>query len=107
MALIIGNTNARYSSEPDVFGKICISAKTGEGVDALIDAVAAAVALDRQRITIELDPDDPADAERLRWVFRHGRVVAQVTVGTRTRIDVDVPRRLVPQILPAEDPAGA
>ena len=91
-------------SEP---GRFCISAKTGEGVDALIDAVAAAVALDRQRITIELDPDDPADAERLRWVFRHGRVVAQVTVGTRTRIDVDVPRRLVPQILPAEDPAGA
>ncbi len=91
-------------SEP---GRFCISAKTGEGVDALIDAVAAAVALDRQRITIELDPDDPADAERLRWVFRHGRVVAQVTVGTRTRIDVDVPRRLVPQILPAEDAAGA
>jgi len=91
-------------SEP---GRFCISAKTGEGVDALIDAVAAAVALDRQRITIELDPDDPADAERLRWVFRHGRVVAQVTVGTRTRIDVDVPRRLVPQILPAEDVAGA
>ena len=91
-------------SEP---GRFCISAKTGEGVDALIDAVAAAVALDRQRITIELDPDDPADAERLRWVFRHGRVVAQVTVGTRTRIDVDVPRRLVPQILPAEDPTGA
>ena len=91
-------------SEP---GRFCISAKTGEGVDALIDAVAAAVALDRQRITIELDPDDPADAERLRWVFRHGRVVAQVTVDTRTRIDVDVPRRLVPQILPAEDPAGA
>ena len=91
-------------SEP---GRFCISAKTGEGVEALIDAVAAAVALDRQRITIELDPDDPADAERLRWVFRHGRVVAQVTVGTRTRIDVDVPRRLVPQILPAEDTAGA
>lgn len=91
-------------SEP---GRFCISAKTGEGVDALIDAVAAAVALDRQRITIELDPDDPADAERLRWVFRHGRVVAQVTVDTRTRIDVDVPRRLVPQILPAEDPTGA
>ncbi|MFN7979992.1 MAG: GTPase HflX [Vicinamibacterales bacterium] len=96
--------DALERSEP---GRFCISAKTGEGVEGLIEAVAAAVALDRQRITIELDPDDPADAERLRWVFRHGRVVAQVTVGSRTRIDADVPRRLVPQILPVEDSTRA
>ena len=79
-------------------GRFCISAKTGEGCAALVDAMAAAVALDRQRVTVELDPDDPADAERLRWVFRHGKVVAQVTVGRRTRIDVDVPRRLSGQL---------
>ena len=75
-------------------GRFCISAKTGEGCAPLVDAMAAAVALDRHRVTVELDPDDPADAERLRWVFRHGRVVSQVTVGRRTRIDADVPRRL-------------
>ncbi|MEP7116578.1 MAG: GTPase HflX [Acidobacteriota bacterium] len=75
-------------------GRFCISAKTGAGCAALVDAMAAAVALDRHRITVELDPDDPDDAERLRWVFRHGKVVSQVTVGRRTRIDVDVPRRL-------------
>jgi GTPase len=79
-------------------GRFCISARTGEGCDTLVEAVAAAVALDRQRITVELDPDDPADQDRLRWVFRHGRVVSQVSVGRRTRIDVDVPRRLVSQL---------
>ena len=81
--------------------RFCISAKTGEGCAALVEAMAAAVALDRQRVTVELDPDDPADAERLRWVFRHGKVVSQVTVGHRTRIDADVPRRLSGHLQPA------
>ena len=75
-------------------GRLCISARTGEGIDALVDAVAAAVALDRQRITVDLDPDDAADAERLRYLFRHGRVVSQVSVGTQMRLEVDLPRRL-------------
>ncbi len=84
-------------------GRFCISARTGEGVPALIEAMAAAVALDRQRVTVELDPDDPADAERLRWVFRHGKIVSQVTVGHRTRIDADVPRRLSAHLQPRAD----
>lgn len=79
-------------------GRVCVSAKTGEGCDGLVEMVAAAVALDRQRVTVELDPADPADAERLRWVFRYGRVVSQVTIGRRTRIEVDIPRRLVAQV---------
>lgn len=88
----------RTAIERDDPTRFAISAVTGEGVPALIDAMAAAVALDRQRVTVELDPDVPADADRLRWIFRHGRVVSQVTVGTRTRIDADVPRRLVSQL---------
>ncbi len=91
-------------SDPSRF---CISAKTGAGCAALVEAMAAAVALDRQRVTVELDPDDPADAERLRWVFRHGKVVSQVTVGRRTRIDVDVPRRLSAQLLQGAGGHGA
>ncbi len=78
--------------------RFCISARTGEGCPALVEAVAAAVALDRVLVHVELDPDDPADADRLRWIFRHGRVVSQLTVGRRTRIEADVPRRLADQL---------
>ncbi|MGE0361499.1 MAG: GTPase HflX [Vicinamibacterales bacterium] len=85
-------------------GRLCISARTGAGVAALLEAVAAAVALDRQRVTVDLDPDDPGDAERLRYLFRHGRVVSQVSTGTRMRLEVDLPRRLVGPAL--RTPAG-
>ena len=89
-------------------GRLCISAATGEGVAALLEAVTAAVALDRQRLTVDLDPDDPADAERLRYLFRHGRVVSQVSIGTRLRLEVDLPRRLAgPAARPAPGQASA
>jgi GTP-binding protein HflX len=78
-------------------GRVCISARTGEGCATLVDAVAAAVALDRQRLTVDLNPDDPADADRLRFLFRHGRVVSQVSMGQRMRLEVDLPRRLAAQ----------
>jgi GTP-binding protein HflX len=89
-------------------GRLCLSAKSGEGVEALLDAVTAAVALDRQRVTVELNQDLPADVERLRFVFRHGRVVSQVTSGSRMRLEVDLPRRLVAQVVrPAAGKASA
>jgi hypothetical protein len=30
----------------------------------------------------------------MRFLFRHGRVVSQVSVGSRMHLDVDIPRRL-------------
>jgi GTP-binding protein HflX len=75
-----------------------ISAATGEGCRDLLDAVAARLALDQQRVTITLDLGDPEQAGRLVWIYRHGRVHGQTTSDGHVQVEVDLPRRLVPQL---------
>lgn len=77
---------------------ILISAATGQGCDDLLDAVAARLALDQQRVTVTLDMGDPQQAERLGWIYRHGRVHSQTTSNGHVQVDADLPRRLVPQL---------
>ncbi|MGE3276294.1 MAG: GTPase HflX [Vicinamibacterales bacterium] len=79
-------------------GAALISAVTGEGCDALLEAVTSRLALDQQRVRIDLDMATPADAERLAWVYRHGRVLSQVTAGTRVVLEAELPRRLVDRL---------
>jgi GTP-binding protein HflX len=77
---------------------ILIAAATGEGCAELLDAVAARLALDQQRVRVSLDLADPAEADRLRWIHQHGRVHSQTSSGDRVDIEVDLPRRLVAQL---------
>jgi GTP-binding protein HflX len=74
---------------------VLISALTGEGCADLLETVAARLALDQQQITIEIDLADPAGAERLAWIYRHGTVHSHVSMGERAVLEVDMPRRLV------------
>jgi GTP-binding protein HflX len=78
-----------------------ISAATGEGCDELIDTIASRLALDQQRMRIELDVSDPAQASRLAWIYRHATVHSHASMGTRAVLDVDVPRRLAAQLTSA------
>jgi GTP-binding protein HflX len=77
---------------------LLISAATGAGCAELLDTVAARLALDQQRIHVSLDLSKPEHAERLGWIYRHGRVHSQTTAGDRVDIEADLPRRLVPQV---------
>ena len=79
---------------------ILISAVTGEGCEELLDSVAARLALDQQRVTVELDLSDPAQRERLAWIYRHATVHSHATMGERATLEIDVPRRLLPMIGP-------
>lgn len=78
---------------------LLIAAATGEGCHDLLEAVAARLALDQQRVTVSLDLSDPAQAERLGWIYRHGRVHSQTSSGDRVDVEADLPRRLAAQVI--------
>jgi GTP-binding protein HflX len=78
--------------EPDA---LSISALTREGIDELVETIASRLALDFRRVTITLDPDDPADREKIARIYRHARVIVHETRDGRVSIVADVPRRLL------------
>ena len=62
-----------------------ISAVTGEGVDALVEAVAAKLTQQHRRYHIELDPADGAGAA---WLHQHGEVLEQGIEGDKAVYEV-------------------
>jgi GTPase len=77
---------------------LSISAATGAGCDELLETVASRLALDQQRVTIELDLSTPEQAERLAWIYRHATVHSHAATNDRVILEADVPRRLLPQL---------
>lgn len=62
-----------------------VSAVSGEGVDALVHAVAARLTQGHRRYTIHLDPADGAAAA---WLHQHGEVLEQGMDGERAVYEV-------------------
>jgi len=62
-----------------------VSAVTGEGVDALIAAVAARLTEGHRRYTLHLDPADGAAAA---WLHQHGEVIEQGMDGDQAVYEV-------------------
>lgn len=85
---------------------VLISAATGAGLDELMEAVAARLALDQQRVSLEFDLASEDGRERLTWLYRHGRVHSQVLHGDRAVVEADVPRRLLSRVRAAEPARG-
>ncbi len=78
---------------------VFISARTGDGVDALLVRVTEALGLDTRRVTVSFDSEDADDRQRMARLYRLGRVVSHVTTEGRAVIEADVPRRLMERVL--------
>jgi GTP-binding protein HflX len=80
-----------------------ISARTGEGVTALLEMVAAKLALDTRRVTISFDADSEFDRQQISRLYRVARVISHVATNGKVVIEADVPRRFIERLTtPAE-----
>ena len=87
-----------------------ISARTGEGVEELIQMVAARLALDTRRMTIAFDSGRDFDRQQIGRLYRVARVISHVATNGRVVIEADVPRRYIERLttpIPAEDAGDA
>jgi len=77
---------------------VYISARTGKGLDELVETMASRLALDVQRVTLTLDPESPSDRERIARLYRHAQVLVHEVRDGRVTIVADLPRRLVSRL---------
>jgi 50S ribosomal subunit-associated GTPase HflX len=82
-----------------------MSASGGQGAEALIDAVAARLAMDLTRVSFELDETREGDRRLVSDLYRHGRVLRHVTADRRVSIEAELPRRLARRLARAKVPA--
>jgi GTP-binding protein HflX len=75
-----------------------VSARDGSGVDELLQMVAARLALDTRRITIEFDSAKDFDRQQIARLYRVARVVSHVATDGRVVIEADVPRRFIERL---------
>ena len=73
---------------------VLLSATTGRGQDRLLEAVTSRLAMDVERVRLELEAGREAD-RLVADLYRHGQVISHAGEGRRVRIEADVPRRLV------------
>jgi GTPase len=88
-------------------GALSVSARSGEGRQELVDAVAARLALDTVRVTLKFDPRSSADRQRITHLYRHGRVLVHVAREAEVSIQADVPRRWLGRFVNGRDGTGA
>ena len=67
---IDGDSAARIAAQFDQ--AVVVSARTGEGIDALLERVAAALGLDVMRVTLSFDAGDPSDRARIAAALPRG-----------------------------------
>ena len=75
-----------------------ISARTGTGVEELLQMVASRLALDTRRITITFDSSKDFDRQQIARMYRVARVISHVATNGKVVIEADVPRRFIERL---------
>ena len=88
-------------------GAAVISARSGEGVNELVQMVASRVALDTRRITITFDSGTEFDRRQIARLYRVARVISHVATNGRVVIEADVPRRYIERLTTPGEGADA
>jgi GTPase len=84
---------------------VLLSARQATGREALTAAIVVRLAMDAERVRLELDPTHEADRRLMADLYRHARVVSHTTADHLVSIEADVPRRLLGRYLRAKVPA--
>ena len=82
-----------------------VSATQPRGRAVVASAIAAALAMDSERIHLALDASEERDRRLLADLYRHARVISHVDGGQRIAVEADVPRRMVARFRRARVPA--
>jgi GTP-binding protein HflX len=75
-----------------------ISARTGNGLDELLQMVASRLALDTRRITITFDSGKDFDRQQIARMYRVARVISHLATNGKVVIEADVPRRFIERL---------
>jgi GTPase len=102
---MIGPEDRRRLQEPDP-GAVLVSARTGQGVEDLLQVMASRLALDTRRITISFDSAKEFDRQQISRLYRVARVVSHVATDGRVVIEADVPRRFIERLTTLAEGAG-
>ena len=86
-------------------GAVALSARTGEGREALLEVVVGHLAMDAERVHLEFDDARDADRRLVSDLYRHARVVSHVSTGSRVSIEADVPKRMIDRFARVRVPA--
>jgi GTP-binding protein HflX len=75
-----------------------ISARTGAGLDELLQMLASRLALDTRRITITFDSGTDFDRQQISRLYKVARVLSHVATDGKVVIEADVPRRFIERL---------
>lgn len=79
-----------HVEEPDA---VQLSARRGDGRDALVATIEQRLALEPSRLTLDLDPENEGDRGLIARLYRDGRVLTHALQDGRVHIEAEVPRR--------------